>query len=208
MKIIECEQGSDEWHKLRHRPTASSFDRVLTPTGKRSSQADEYIGQIIAMRLGVSPENFESSDTIRGHVLEPEAVAFYAFDTGFDVTRVGFCEEDGGRWGCSPDGLVYEGDMLIKGVEIKCPKVGNYVDYRISQKCPPKYIPQVQGSMLVTDAEVWDFMPYHPDLAGHPDIKLPAVIPVERDEKYCSLLHEALLEFCDKLEKRYKEITQ
>ena len=49
MIIHGCEQGTDEWFQARCGiPTASSFDKLITPTGKPSTQADAYMHQLLA----------------------------------------------------------------------------------------------------------------------------------------------------------------
>ena len=89
-------------------------------------------------------------------------------------------------------------DHVDTGLEIKCPKDHTHVGYLRSQKIPTKYIPQVQGSMLVTGFKSWYFMSYYPAMP-------PLIIEVKRDDEYIAKLKDALDEFCDKLDEVTKE---
>jgi hypothetical protein len=85
------------------------------------------------------------------------------------------------RMGCSPDGLVGSDG----GVEVKCLKASNHIGailyHQKHGRCPPDYIQQVQGSLMITGRKFWDTVFYHPDLPllvirQVPDIKLHACL--------------------------------
>lgn len=196
MKIIECEQGSPEWDRVRGViPTASMFSKILTPTGKPSTQAGAYMDELLShwlMGHGDLGEGFTSPWMEHGRELEDTAIAFYELTEDVEVNRAGFCLTDDERAGCSPDGLV--GDA--GGIEIKCPKGSTHVAYLRGQKIPTTHIPQVQGSMFITDRPWWDFMSFHSEMS-------PMIIRVYRDYEYISKLRMALDVFFEKMiEKR------
>ena len=56
---------------------------------------------------------------------------------------------------------------------------------------PAKYIAQVQGSMYVTDFEVWHFYSYHPDFAENLSVE------VYRDEVFITQLKDHLTRVTD-----------
>jgi len=120
-------QGSTEWLLLRMgRPTASCFDRIITPSGKPSSQASDYCNLLLAeLMLGRPIETPAMPWMERGSLLEDDARAEYEFVNDVTVDRVGFCTTDDGLIGCSPDGLVGEDGLL----ELKCPKAEVHVGY-------------------------------------------------------------------------------
>lgn len=194
MKVFNCDQGSPEWLKCRLGvPTASCFGKILTPTGKPSAQAVQYRRELIAERDTGEATYFEPTEWMqRGTELEGEARAWYEFDRGCEVQQVGFVLSDHG-YGCSPDGLVLDDGMA----EIKAPKPSTHVGYVLDGKLPTTYKPQVQGQLLVCEAEWCDFISYLPGAK-------PMVIRVERDEEYISTLHDALVEFCGVMEDEYK----
>lgn len=194
MRLLDVEQGSVEWHRARAiLPTASNFDRILTPTGKPSTQADAYMREIIAARLGAIDDNYQSAWMERGNIVESEARAFYSLETGRDAEQAGFVYHESGLFGCSPDALCKD-----RGLEIKCPKGSTHVGYLLDG-APTKYNSQIQGSMLVTGFDRWDFLSYHPEMR-------PLLVTVERDNAYCNALEVALIEFCERLEETYIKV--
>jgi len=200
MMIIEnCEQGTEEWHRARLGiPTASNFDRIMTASGKPSTQAETYMNQLVAeWYTGEATNGYINDAMQRGIELEPLAREAYEFATDSEVEQVGFVYKDADKLcGCSPDGL-----MIDRGVEIKCPLPGTHVSYLLAGGLPSKYVGQLQGSMYVTGLELWDFCSYCP---GFP----PLIITVERDEDYIDKLRPLLDDFiAEMLEKRAK-LTQ
>jgi len=177
MIVLEFEQGTPEWYQARLGiPTASGFDKIITPAGAPSRSAKEYQKQLAGewMAGGVlEEEQFESFWMTRGKSLEPEARAAYEFWSDEKVKQVGFVFRDAMRdVGCSPDGLTETG-----GWENKCPKMATHVGYLLGGVVPSCYKPQVQGCMWICDRQHWDFMSYHPATE-------PMIIRVERDEDF------------------------
>ena len=59
MIILDCEQGSEEWFKARLGvPSASNFHRVITPTGKLSSQVDSYVNTLASEIITGQPYSY------------------------------------------------------------------------------------------------------------------------------------------------------
>ena len=191
------EQNSDGWFKLRLGiPTASGFGKIVTSTGKSSTQSGKYMDILLAERMaGERVESWGGNEwTERGHELESEARTYYEMIKGVDVNQAGFITNDEETAGMSPDGLIGEDG----GLEIKCPSPGIHVSYLLANKVPAIYIPQIQGSMWLSDRDWWDFMSYHPLIEK-------MVIRVNRDGKYISVLANAIEKFTDQmLEKQHK----
>lgn len=179
MRIIECQQGTPQWYAARLAlPTASNFGKILTATGKKSTQAKAYMDVLLAEFLTGEHENgYANAAMARGTALEPEARAYYEFTTDRDVQEVGFVLRDDGLVGCSPDGLVGNDG----GLEIKCALSSTHIGYLREKKVPTEYLPQVQGGMYVCECQWWDVLLYHPSLPS-------LVIRVERDEEYIKTL--------------------
>lgn len=183
---VDCEQLSDEWFALRAGiPTASSFDKIFTTKGAKSTQSIAYMNTLLAEWLTGEKQSIKQSDWMaRGIEMEPEARSAYEFITDMEVEEVGLIFKDEDRLvSISPDGLT--GD---KGLEIKCPAPGTHVGYLLAQKLPTTYIQQVQGSMYVTGLEQWDFMSFHPDMP-------PVIITVDRDERLQTAIDEIMQDF-------------
>lgn len=190
MLVEMIEQGSPEWFEARIGiPTASCFDKILSPTGKPSTQAGAYMNKLLAEWLTGKPTNSDSNEwMLRGSELEADARKLYEFSTDVEVGQVGIVYKDESRLvSCSPDGLTPDG-----GLEIKAPAPHTHVEYLLAGKIPTKYIPQVQGSMYITGRPHWDFMSYHPEMT-------PLIIRVERDEAYIKLLDSSLTGFIEKM---------
>jgi len=186
--IDNVEQNTPEWFALRVGiPTASNFDRILTPTGKQSTQARMYALELIAEKYGGEDvDKFQGNQwTERGHVVETEARMFYELVYDLTVKQVGFVYLDESKAvGCSPDGLIGDDG----GLEIKCLKATNHFEMLLDGIIPTKFIPQVQGSLWVTGRQWWDLLGYHPKFKHFK-------IQIERDDVYIRMLESAVNEF-------------
>ena len=167
MIIHNVEQRSLDWHTLRlGLPTASDFAKIITSTGEPSKSASGYALTLAAELFAGKPlDSWEGNVwTERGRELEEAAISLYKFMNDADVTSVGFVTDDAGAMGCSPDGFVGN-DGLI---EIKSLKAENHVKtilyYQRHGKCPPDYIQQTQGQMMICERKWCDVVFYHPDL--------------------------------------------
>lgn len=190
MKIHHVEQGSPEWLELRLGiPTASEFDRLLTPkTRKPAAARFKYRAELLAeWLLGYPLDSGSTAFMERGTGLEAEARRWYEFETGATVQRVGFITRDDGACGGSPDGLVGEDG----GLEIKCPAAVQHVLYMLGEE--PDYVGQCQGAMYLTGRPWWDFLSYNPILP-------PVLKRIPRDEEYIAALAEVIDSFCAGLE--------
>ena len=200
--MIECnhEQGTDAWMLDRLGiPTASMYKNIITSTGKPSTSAKGYMNQLLAdWEAGEPVDSFEPTPAMQtGTERESEARDLYSFLTENEVIETGFWFKDEKKLtGCSPDGLV-DGNL----VEIKCPKGATLIGYRIDNKCPATYVPQVQGQMWVMDAEWCDFFSWHPDINHF-------LIRVERDEKYIKSLEHEVNKFIDTMLEKRELLTQ
>jgi len=192
MKIIDTiDQLSEEWFEKRAgMPTASCFDQILTPTGRSSAQAKKYMYQLAGERITrTKTETYQSWAMQEGIEKEKRAILLFEMQMDVEVKKVALCMDDSERIGCSPDGLLDH-----SGLEVKSPLLHTHVEYRLSGKLPTIYIPQVQGSMLVTGYSHWYFMSYYPGLS-------PLIIDVPRDDEYCAALKVELDLFCQELDK-------
>lgn len=200
MIIVDCEQGSPEWHSARLGcPTASKFGEIITPVKMEySKSAEKYMLEKVFEKLtGKSAENgYTNQHMERGTELEAEARAWYEISHG-DVQQVGIVYRDERRdVACSPDGLTE-----IRGLEIKCPSPAVMVKILLAKAMPIEYIPQVQGSMWITGLKEWNFLAYHPDLD-------PFLVTVHRDDKFCSTLEMYIHRFNTELNATYSKLRR
>lgn len=167
MRIHDVEQGSDEWFALRSgKPTASEFSKLITSTGEPSKSLSGYAitlaGELYA---GKHLDAWEGNAyTDRGKLLEDDARKMYAFLHDVEPVQVGFVTDDALLYGCSPDSFIGDDGMT----EIKCLKAENHIKailyYKKHKKCPPDYVQQTQGQIMVCEREWCDLFFYHPEL--------------------------------------------
>ena len=197
MIVLDCDQGTPEWIDARLGiPTASQFSRIVTSTGKASSQAHEYIGELLAeWALGRPYVKFAGNEwTERGNLLEPDARDWYEFATDSDVRQVGLIYKDESRTAAaSPDALVGDDGLL----ELKCPGAGKHLFYLSNDVCPREYRMQVQGQLWVTGRAWCDFVSFYPRLPGFryrvaPDPKIQAALDAIMDDFQASLIERRL----------------
>lgn len=195
MEILNIQQGSEEWLKVRcGLITASNFDKLVTSKGELSKQYKTLLYKLAGEKVTGQKEESHTSDSMqRGIELEAEAREVYEMIKDCEVQEVGFFLGDG--FGASPDGLVGVDGLL----EIKCPKASTHVSYLDNNNLPTKYIQQVQGQLFVTGRKYCDFMSYYPALK-------PLIVRVERDEEFIKKLETEINKFCESLNKLVEEI--
>jgi hypothetical protein len=186
----DIQQGSAAWLELRCGiPTASNFYRIMTPSGKPSTQATDYLHSLLAERMMGHPiEEHVSLWMQRGKDLEAEAVRFFEFQRETTTEPLGFVTNDAGTVGASPDRLVGDDGLL----EIKVPKDSTHVGYLLDAGVDQAYMPQVQGQLWIAERQWLDLMSYHPEMP-------PALIRVDRDDAYIAKLSAAVETFAEVL---------
>jgi hypothetical protein len=190
IEIIKCEQNSDAWYRARMGiPTASEFSTILAKgkDGKDSKTRKSYLyrlaGEIITGEPG---ERFTTPAMERGHAMEGEARALYAFQTNADPLRVGFVRNGGA--GCSPDALI--GD--VGGLEIKTKRADILIECLFRDDFPPEHKAQCQGFLWIAEREWIDLCAYWPGMPLY-------VKRAYRDEAYIEELASAVATFNDEL---------
>ena len=113
---LDMPQGSLAWMEARLGiPTASNFDKLITPGGKPSSSAEKYAWKCVAEQILNHPiqEKEEASGFMeRGTIMQKNARAFYELQRDVETEEVGFMLRDNRRAGCSPDLLVKGGGLV------------------------------------------------------------------------------------------------
>ena len=182
MKIHTMEQRTPEWDAVRAgKITASVAAKMVTPTGKPSTQAKPFIGRLIAEQMGMQePESFVTTDDMQtGIDQEDESRLWFQVETGLKAEQVGFIESDDGDSGFSPDGVVYlSGSDSIQDtipIELKNPKPSTHIGYLLEGTLPNSYKAQCHFALVITGAPYMYFMSYCPGLPAF-------LLKVERDD--------------------------
>jgi hypothetical protein len=201
-KIHDVEQGGAEWFKLRAGiPTASEFDCIITPTGKKctAEKRQKYMARLIAARLlNWQAHSLEAIKHIEdGKIKEPFAAKMYEVEMSaimgrpIKTEKIGFLTTDDGRAGASPDRIVSGLPIFL---EAKCPTIPVHM-YYLAFGHVPEYRPQVMGQLYVGKelAERGDFISFEQRCP-------PWITTTEGDKAFLKSLHEYLQEFLDDLD--------
>ena len=179
MKIIDCQQGTPEWHAARAgKVTASCISDVMAKikTGEAAARRD-YKATIVAEILTGTGQgdSYISPPMQCGMDQEPYARAAYEVAKSVLVDQVGFVLHPTiERAGMSPDGVV--GGGLV---EIKCPNTATHIQYLLAGKVPAQYQPQMLWQMACAESPWCDFVSFDPRLS--PELQL-FVVRFDRDE--------------------------
>ena len=197
MRILPHEQRTKGWYESRRGlPTASSFGKLITSTGKRAASADAYIDELIAEKLTGESKFIPTTAAMQyGIDTEPKAREYYEFMYEREVTEIGLCLHDEISAGASPDGLIGDDGIL----EIKCPQSHTMVKYLRENRLPPEYKAQVMGQLWICGREWADFLAYHEKMK-------PLLIRVERDEEFIAELSAIVTKAVETIDQNYEEL--
>lgn len=202
MKIHSVIQSSPEWHALRLGiPTASNFDRLVTPKGNPSGKAtqEKYLLELLSERItGFPSHDFMSKAMERGKTLEETAVRFYELQREVDTIPVGFVSNDACTIGASPDRFVGEDGQM----QIKIPSAANHLGFLLGYGSTYEdHKVQVQGELWITGRNFNDVVSYN-------DVMPMALSRIDRDQKFISIMEQIILEFSARLETKALELFE
>ena len=149
MKIIEIEQGSDDWKQLREgRLTGTKIGSIYAKSRKQDEMFDtskHLLGfyELLAERLTDSDDL--SSNIERGKALESEALEVASDELGIDFVRGNVWELDKNHIE-SPDGYT---DDLKMAIEIKCLSSARHIQAIYEDTPPQEYATEYANYFLV-----------------------------------------------------------
>jgi len=201
-------QNTSSWMDARGGlATSSAFGRIITPSGNKSTQMDDYATQVaLELVLGRSIDRDISNmyQIQWGNEYEGKAADLYQFETGYDLEHGGFFCDDHFKRGASPDAIVIENGEQIGLVEIKCPenpiKHGGFMFKRTINKT---YKPQLFGQMIITGFEWVDYFSFYPEL---PHVKIRT--RKESDMEFYRKLESLLDEFADLVQEKLESMVR
>lgn len=201
------EQGSPEWFSLRQgKLTASVASKLLTATGRLSTQFKSEMGRILAETLELQePEPIIPNKwMVRGTEMEAEARKWFTVVTDLDVNQVGFIESSDHILGASPDGIVeveHDGKVVNVPLELKVPKPSTHIDWLLNSKdsVPACHMQQVHFTIALMDAPFGYFQSYNESVE-------PLIVKVERD-KYTEKMADAMDVYVKEFKWAYELIT-
>ena len=191
LEIFDCEQGSDDWFRVRlGMPTASEFSTVLASGkgGGVSITRRTYLDKLAAERITGRPTTTYTNRFMeRGSAMEGEVRDYYTMLTDTNPQRVGFIKNE--KKGCSPDALIDANGML----EIKTAEQHIMIRVFDNDCVPTDHIPQLQGNLWVAEREWIDLIIYCPGMKAF-------IRRVHRDESYIARLAAAVNQFNNELD--------
>lgn len=186
-EIIDCVQGSEEW--LAARMSIVTASRFATVKGRGKGRKTYMMRKVDERRTGEYVEGYQSKAMKNGNKYESFARKYYEDKFEVNVELVGFVKMGG--VGCSPDGLVGEDGTI----EIKCSEGPSHERIVKKKRMPTVHIPQVQGTLWITDRKWCDFISYYPWGDPTDEEKSFYCIRVMRDDIY---INEQLKPACEK----------
>ena len=164
------EQGSIEWHHERAgRVTGTSLQSALgakySKPKKKWALGDDKVQttlmyELIAERMTeVQIVELNTAAVERGRELEPFAIKAAAKHSGEDYQECGMLISGYSQeFGFSPDSVVKSDNIIIGGLETKCPSSKKHIEYLISNELPSEYYWQVLSPFICSDdVQWWDF---------------------------------------------------
>lgn len=180
MKVIDCAQGSPEWHAARCGSLGASVLHeavAKTKTGWGASRANRMATLIIERLTGMPQDTYQNAAMLHGIETEPEARDAYSFYREVDVEQIGLVLHPSlSGTHASPDGLIGKDGLL----EVKCPQPAAHLAVLLGDPIPQKYVIQMQWQMRCCDRQWCDFVSYSP---AFPERMKLHIQRVKRDDK-------------------------
>ena len=181
MKIINVEQGSQEWLDLRRKCITATDASILNGTNPFTTPLELW-----QRKLGLIPEIEENEDMRRGKNQEPIARALLNDRMGIVFNPCCVVSNAHNFLMSSLDGITEDNRFIC---EIKCPRITGHTA-TIRGEIKPYYFAQMQHQLYCTGAEKCYFVSYCPDHE-----KPLHVIEVLPDQEYIDILIEKELDF-------------
>lgn len=165
MKIVDIEQGSQDWVDFRRGKISGTMLGDLY-----SKRGGRKIGfyEIIAQRLAIEPDEENRMD--RGLRLEEAAVELFEKQFNKKIYRAGVCvSDDNENIINSPDGIIGEEDKYTEAIEIKCLSSARHLQAVIENKVPSEFEAQkVQYFIVNPKLQTLYFIFYDPRILSVP----------------------------------------
>ena len=205
MKIINCEQRTEEWYTCRRLHLSASNAKTIIANGKGlETYCKELVTEFIAENV---EETYTNEAMQRGIELEPVAREFANELFNKQFQEVGFCEYNN-RIGVSPDGVIFDDNgNIAEFIEIKCPNNNRFLEQYMTDKPFDEYIAQIQMQLYVTGASQCLYFVYNPNIKPYyyakiitPDAEIQEKLK-KGLERGSEMIDSMLLKYYGKVEK-------
>jgi hypothetical protein len=195
-------QGSEAWTWLKLGVvSASNASKAVAKKG--TDTRNTYMAELVAqVGTGLLGEELSSKYVEWGHAHEDAARSSYEFAQDAQIIELPFVfKDDAHRVGCSPDGLVEIHDKIDRGCEIKSPfNSVHYVKFLTEDKLKSEYDWQIQFSMWVLKADIWDAVQYDPRMKSKP----LHIVTIKRDEEKMKAFDDLIPAFIHDMDEMLK----
>lgn len=191
-------EANPEWLDIKAGKFSGSDFSIYMPLLKKDElckTTQKELCKKVLENFGYRFEQFQTPEMLIGLEREPTAREAYSFIYGKDIKEVGFVDKEELHAGCSPDGVIYDGDKIAEIIEIKCPSVAEFAMYLDDEYIKSNYEIQMQFNMFVTGADVCHFIVYHPDFNL-----------IVRDVKKDPAIQGDIKAVLEKLQERYNKL--
>lgn len=185
-KIIELEQGTNEWHTFRSSHIGASDAPIISGVSPWTTRLELFL-----MKTGFLDNPVITSKMQRGHDLEPEARHLLIQQTNTVYSPVVLESLEHNFISCSLDGLSND---RVSICEIKCPNAKTHQD-AIDGLTPDYYYIQMQHALMVTGAAYCWYFSYRPE---HKTQKTAMIKILPNTDLMADLIQDEL-DFWDKI---------
>lgn len=209
MRIIEIEQGTDEWKQLREgKLTGTKIGKVFAKSRDEAEMFDTskpLLGfyELLAERLTDADDL--TSGIERGHELEAEALELASKELGIDFVHGNVWELDENHIE-SPDGYTED---LTEAIEIKCLSSARHIMAIRTNQYPTEYMAEYVNYFIVNDKLKRLFVYLYDSRFIEPKLR-SAVWVIERDDVQFRIerMKEIKKEILKQLDRAVKEMER
>jgi hypothetical protein len=183
-------------------PTASGIWAIMTNGRGKDTMGATALAyaqdMAIGLLTGISPHVPTTYAMQWGIDHELEAIARFEADKGLIISAIGdnqrFILSDNGLFGGTPDGLIFDHEKIVGGLEVKCPNSKTHLGYRAVsdaqtlKSAKPEYYWQCQTLMALTDTGSWHFMSYDPRFTNKAPQFVAHYAEIERNDNDIAML--------------------
>lgn len=167
MKIINIDQGSDEWHEERHRCITGT--KMQSAIGAKYSKAknqwtlgDKKVQRTLLLELVsefqsiLEIDDFSNEAMKRGNDLEPISVIKASEKLGVKFETCGMLQSDKHEmFKFSPDSICKHDGLIIGGYETKSKAGKKHIEYLEDDIVPHEHLWQCLCPMIMDDCVEW-----------------------------------------------------
>lgn len=207
MRIIECLQGTPEWHQARAgRCTGSRIADVMAKgkNGAPSAMRATYMGELVAERLSgfQTMDGYKSPAMKWGSDNEDAACSNYAIMYDAEPVKVGFVLHPTlDMAGASPDRLV--GDKGL--AQIKCPNSSTHADTLLGGSIDGRYLKQIQWELCCSEREWCDFVSFDPRFPAEMQLYRRRI---HRDDVLIKEMEREVISFLSELDDKVAQLRK